>query len=358
MNETLAAETVAAPSPARAHARRLPFLDWMRGLAVVVMIECHAFNSFTQDDLRDAGPYVLSQFVGGMAAVLFLFLAGVTLSFQMESAWIRQSSSRGRLIQALRRAGYLFALAYLFRLSNWVFAFRVAPFSSVFKVDILNCMGLAMTAMAPAALLPARIRVRFALLAGAAIAALTPLIHNLDWSVVPGPLRDYVTPRAHIFAFFPWAAYLAFGLGVGTILKRLAPERLERAMQWAVLIAFALVAGGQHFSNMPYSVYRRTDFWMDGPTLVVIRLGLCLLAMAGSFLWTEFGAGGGWSWMQTLGKCSLLVYWVHIMIVYGWQVERLKGKLTIAETALATVLVMALMVGLAHLRLRWKAARS
>jgi uncharacterized membrane protein len=45
------------------------------GLAVVIMIECHAFNSFVRMDLRDGGPYVLSQFVGGMAAPLFLFMA-------------------------------------------------------------------------------------------------------------------------------------------------------------------------------------------------------------------------------------------------------------------------------------------
>ena len=65
--------------------KRFPFLDWMRGLAVVVMIQCHAFNAFARLDTRDGGPYVLSQFVGGMAAPLFLFMAGMTTAFQMES---------------------------------------------------------------------------------------------------------------------------------------------------------------------------------------------------------------------------------------------------------------------------------
>ena len=65
--------------------KRFPFLDWTRGLAVLIMIQCHAFNSFTRTDLRQSGPYVLSQFVGGMAAVLFLFMAGMTLAFLMDS---------------------------------------------------------------------------------------------------------------------------------------------------------------------------------------------------------------------------------------------------------------------------------
>jgi len=64
---------------------RLPFLDWMRGLAVLIMFECHTFNSFARLDVRNGGPYVLSQFVGGMAAPLFLFMAGMTFGFQMES---------------------------------------------------------------------------------------------------------------------------------------------------------------------------------------------------------------------------------------------------------------------------------
>ena len=58
----------------------------MRGLAVIIMIQCHAFNSFTRMDLRQSGGYMLSQFVGGMAAPLFLFMAGMTSGFRWR-AW-------------------------------------------------------------------------------------------------------------------------------------------------------------------------------------------------------------------------------------------------------------------------------
>ena len=71
--------------------KRFPFLDWMRGLAVLVMIQCHTFNSFTRLDLRETGSYVMTQFIGGMAAPLFLFMAGMTMAFQMESLEKRES---------------------------------------------------------------------------------------------------------------------------------------------------------------------------------------------------------------------------------------------------------------------------
>ena len=67
------------------------------------MIECHVFNSFTRQDLRTQGAYVLSQFVGGMAGVLFLFLAGVTFAFQMERLEQRAQPFRARL--AARQVG-------------------------------------------------------------------------------------------------------------------------------------------------------------------------------------------------------------------------------------------------------------
>src|SRR5947209_82853 len=86
--------------------KRFPFLDWMRGLAVLIMIQCHTFNSFVRMDVREGGPYVLSQFVGGMAAPLFVFMAGMTLAFQMDSLERREPSAWKRWRVSLRRAAY------------------------------------------------------------------------------------------------------------------------------------------------------------------------------------------------------------------------------------------------------------
>jgi hypothetical protein len=49
---------------------RFPFLDWMRGLALVIMIQVHVFNSFARTDVRNGGVYSLAVFAGGMAGPL------------------------------------------------------------------------------------------------------------------------------------------------------------------------------------------------------------------------------------------------------------------------------------------------
>ena len=334
----------------------------MRGLAVVVMIQCHTFNSFVRMDLRAGGPYVLSQFVGGMAAPLFLFMAGMTLGFQMESLERREARRASRWLVALRRAGYVWGIAYLFRLGNWAGSWPHAMAQEITKVDILNCMGLAMAALAVLAVTPSKSRAQLAAAAGLAITAASPVIANLDWGGVPSLIHEYLAPGLGrgSFAFFPCAAYVAFGLATGTVVKRIDAGRMERLMQWSVLTGSALVFAAQYFSNLPYSIYAKSSFWTDSPALVLIRFGICLLMMAAAYLWTEYGAAPRWSWMQTLGKTSLLVYWVHVMMVYGSWANPIKRTMNEWQTALATLAVMALMVGLAALRLRftdWRADR-
>ncbi len=293
--------------------KRFPFLDWMRGLAVVVMIQCHAFNAFARPDTRDGGAYMLSQFVGGMAAPLFLFMAGMTTAFQMESLARREASPWRRWAAALRRAAYIMGIALLFRFTNWLGSFPNGNLQELTKVDILNCMAVAMAAFAATAAFGAGGRMRFAVLGAAGVAMLSPLLANLPWDGVPPLLREYLVPGVGRgrFPFFPCASYLGFGIAAGLAVKRTTEERMDRLMQWLVLIGIALIFANQYLSDLPYSIYPKSNFWTDSPTLVLIRAGVILACLAGSYLWTEYGASTGWSWMQTLGKTSLMVYWVH-----------------------------------------------
>src|SRR6266567_5606851 len=164
---------------------RFRFLDWMRGLAVVVMIQCHAFNPLTRADLRSGGAYVATQFIGGMAAPLFLFMAGITFAFQMDSLARREPSPLRRWLIALRRAGYILGIAFAFRLTNFIASLPHADPNEIVKVDILNCMGLGMVAFAVTSVFQTKSRVRFAAAAGLAIAAASPLVANLPWDGVP-----------------------------------------------------------------------------------------------------------------------------------------------------------------------------
>src|SRR5581483_8144498 len=283
---------------------RLAYLDWMRGLAAIIMLQGHVFHSFLKPEFRQGGPYVLSQFLGGMPPAIFLFLTGVTFAFLMESRERQGASAGARILASLRRAGYLFGLAFLFRLQLWLFGWPGSPWQDLFKVDILNCMGFAMLVMSAMALFRSAERVRLCAILGLAVAAASPLISELNLSGLHPYLRSYVVPDYNHFSFFPWGAYLAFGLSAGSLIRNLKPEQVDRAMKWAALTGIGIILGATYFSNLPYSLFSRSEYWLNSPAQVLTKLGVMLMVLAAAYLWTQYGAGEGWSWVRQFGTTS------------------------------------------------------
>ena len=145
----------------RASTYRLEYLDWVRGIAALIMLQGHVFDSFTRQDLRSGGAYLFSQFVGGMPPAIFLFLTGVTLAFLMDSTERKGMGPAFRVIEAFRRSGYLFFLAFAFRLQAFTFGFPAATWQDLLKVDVLNCMGFCIAIFSLMAVFTTRERIRF-----------------------------------------------------------------------------------------------------------------------------------------------------------------------------------------------------
>jgi fucose 4-O-acetylase-like acetyltransferase len=118
-----------------------------------------------------------------------------------------------------------------------------------------------------------------------------------------------------------------------------------------------LIIGGQYFSNMPYSLYPKSEFWLDSPGLIIIKLGVVMLVIGFAYLWNAMPLAASWSWVRQLGTTSLLVYWVHIELVYGRWFGWLKGSMSNVACGIAAIIVILLMVGLSVLRTRWTAVR-
>jgi uncharacterized membrane protein len=333
---------------------RLAFLDWTRGVAAIIMLQGHVFHSFTRPDLRESGLYVGSQFVGGMPPAIFLFLVGVTLAFLMDGRERQGLPALARIWAAARRSGYLFGIAILFRLQLWLFGLPASPWQDLLKVDILNAMGLAVLLLSVMAVFRTADRVRACAALGLAIAAVSPLVSQIDWSVLPAPLGSYFAPDYNSFGFFPWAAFAAFGLSAGSIIRMAGSDHLERIMQWSALMGFGLVLGGMYFSEFPYSVYPKSEFWLDSPWLIFIKLGVILLMLSFAYLWSRQPAARKWSWVRQFGITSLLVYWVHIELIYGRWFWFWKESLTLAQTCIAAVGLILLMLLLSRASTDWR----
>jgi peptidoglycan/LPS O-acetylase OafA/YrhL len=124
-------------------------------------------------------------------------------------------------------------------------------------------------------------------------------------------------------------------------------------MQWAALLGLGLILAARFCGDLPYSLYPSSEYWLNGPWLILIKLGVLLLVMAAAYLWTQYGASLGWSWIRQFGTTSLLVYWVHTELVYGRWLYYWKERLTPLQTAFASAGVILLMLLLSVLKTNW-----
>ena len=340
-------------SPIAAGRNRIVFIDWLRGLAALIMLQGHTFHAFLRPEEREGPAFYLSILLGGQAAAIFLFLTGITYGMGMNRR--EHLGPWQRMVAALKRARYLFLLAVLFRLQTWSFSWPRAPWSDLLHVDVLNLMGATAALLALLALASGTQRFRWAAAAGIVFAVAAPLMADSVFGRLPAALRAYVVPTGDGFSMFPWGAYLAFGVAAGSVIPLIERAAWSRVMQWAALVGFALLAGGEYFGNLPWSIYAHSDFWLNSPALTACKMGNTLLLGAASFLWTEYFSVG-WSWVRLLGVNSLAVYWVHIELVYGRWFNGYREKLTAWECVGVAATLIVLMTAMSFAIMRVKQA--
>src|ERR1700690_1236594 len=69
-----------APAMTPSAPSRLAYIDWMRGLACVLMFQTHCYDSWLGGGARKSTFFMWSQDAGTFPAPLFLFLAGISFA--------------------------------------------------------------------------------------------------------------------------------------------------------------------------------------------------------------------------------------------------------------------------------------
>jgi uncharacterized membrane protein len=341
---------------------RLGYLDWLRGWAVLIMIEAHVFDAWTRPDEKAREAYGLLMVLGGMGAPSFLFLAGVGVALAA-SAHMGRGRSHVEASRIVRRRGWqIFLYAFLFRFQSYVLGgFTYA--AGLLKVDVLNVMGPAMVVTASAWRLPGTRTTRaLALAAGTvAIATMTAAVRDAAWpAVLPDFLEEYLrpSPGRGTFTLFPWAGFVLAGGVLGVAIdggRRWAPWRLHLAITLAGLV----LAGGAWWASHQPALFPTARFWTSSPAFFALRVGLLVLAVPVAWLWSV----RPWRLsdvrpLEVLGVGSLLVYFVHVELVYGWISTPLKRSLTLEQGAIAWLLLTVAMYGLVVAWERRRAAKA
>ena len=352
---------------------RLAYIDWMRGLACVLMFQTHCYDSWLSPSARQSKFFMYSQLGGTFPAPLFLFLAGISFALVTEKLWKKNLPPAQIAHATIRRGAEIFAFGLLFRLQEYLIAWGWAPLSDLLRVDILNTIGLSMMLMGVVCWLVLSLhcgaQARLALvLASAGTALLISLLTPPLWTTwrpnwLPWPLESYIngvhnlgTPQAGLFPIFPWIAFAFVGLASGFILQsQWARQRETATFFLAGAAGLVFIATARWLDAQPHQLYAIYDYWHTSPNFWLIRVGMLLVILTASYAWCRWGAEPwGFSPLIQLGQASLLVYWVHIEFVYGRFSILPKHSVGFRTASLGLLTIFLAMLLLAFLRTRLK----
>ena len=370
--------------------KRLSYIDWMRGLACVLMFQTHCYDSWLSPQARNSATFVWSQLLGTLPAPLFIFLAGISFALVTERLREKGGTSSAIAKTTIRRGAEIFALGILFRLQEYALGYRWVPWTDLLRVDILNILGLSMILMgilcwlsagrssanasvpAPAVSSNVASSRNGGIFAGLFTAALVAMATPHLWttyrpSQLPWPFESYINgvhnfghPQPWLFPLFPWSAFAFVGLAVGFLLFTDLAKRYE-ALIFAALGGTGILACflSIKFDESSLQLYPVYDYWHTSPNFFLMRCGILLIILFCVYAWCRWGlAQLGFSPIIQLGKTSLLVYWVHIEFVYGRLSILPKHKCTVLQASVGLLVIFLAMLGLSLLRTNWKSRHA
>ncbi len=406
------AATPIIPKPSR-----LAYIDWMRGLAVVFMFQTHCYDAWLGGDARHSSVMEWSQRGGTLPALLFLSLAGASVAFVTSKMREQGASAEKVLSFTFKRGAEIFAYGIGFRVLEYALGLGWAPWTDLFRVDVLNIIGLSMIAMAVMNYVAAKVvelysrlvphphrptlavrvggdtaqsatltRLRnlsgwMALTTAIAISALSPMM----WTVwrprwLPWELETYINgvhiydkPQSWLFPIFPWMGLAFLGLALGFVIGSHWAKKHEVTMAAiAGLLGVALFFGTSYvvsgLTALGLQVYptESYDFWHTSVDFFVIRFGLVLMVLWIAFAWCRWGWGARPIFGErftvrpliSLGQNSMMVYVVHIEMVYGLFTILKPRAATVPQASMGLFVIFLAMLVMTKTRFamrgRWK----
>ncbi len=306
---------------------RLVYIDRLRGWAVFVMIETHVVNALLCPDIKSQPLFQVLSFVNGLVAPSFLFCAGFAFAITLGKRWGEYVALRPALWKYISRMLFILVVAYSLHLPFFSFTRLrdledAAAWLPFFQVDILQVIAVTLLIMM---LLAVALRSRRTLLIAlyslsAVVVFAAPIIRDLDYSTSPVWLRTYFTTAYRSqFPLFPWSAFLICGALIGWyMLDSRAAGREAAARKRLMVLSLGALVLSLAAEVLPWNLYPGHAFFKASPEFFFVRLALVVIALA-ALAWNEERGGVRKSTPILLfGQESLLVYVVHLLVVYGY----------------------------------------
>jgi uncharacterized membrane protein len=304
---------------------RILFIDLARAIAVLLMVQGHTIDALLHPDFRTSLQYNAWLYLRGLTSCTFLFLSGAAFSLTALRHWNEQRRLSRRAVKRIRRLVFFLALGYFVHFPMGKFThLRYATderWRSFLVVDVLQNVALTLLLLQALMWLTRTPRIFAVVCAWVAglVVGLTPIVHGVDFQAyVPLWLASYMNHRTgSLFPLFPWAGFTllgaTFGVTAGPWATRDHLQPLARGL-FLTGAALAIAAGlAGEYGLFEYGVH---DWWRASPLSFVQRFGSVLLLLSvvatiGHYV-TRLTPP-----LQGLAEESLLVYAVHVALLYG-----------------------------------------
>lgn len=307
----LAAEPAPRPS-GRPPSRREVYIDAFRGLMALVMVQGHLCETLLTPELRADPVYRFQVLFHGSTAPGFLFASGFVAGLPRAPLSLTAAVRRARRLLFVLGLGYALHLPYL---SLWKTVEEATPaeLRVLFAADALQTIAVTQLLVLYVQRLAGRRWVWVAAALAVAILALGPLVWSSGVSSTLPPWLGAYLDRSHgsMFPVFPFSATVLAGTVAGAHLGRQDRRtRGRRSLRWGL----GLLAAGAALS---WALWDEVWFWGVSPGYALLRLGALVLLLRG----VESAAARGWPGigeLALLGHETLLVYVLHLYLLFGW----------------------------------------
>jgi uncharacterized membrane protein len=341
---------------------RLLFIDLLRGWAILVMIEVHVFNAFIIPALKETWWFSILNFINGLVAPSFLFISGFAFIISTQSQHDELHKFGSLFRKKMMRIGLIFLVGYSLHVPFFSLAkiFREATpqlWLSFYNVDILQNIGVGLLYI-----LLARVFIKsdkafyyFLFVSSIVFVFISPYIWDHDFArYFPIPIASYFNPvYGSFFPLFPWIGFLLVGAVCSILYLRAREAGNEKNFMIQITIFGLILIAIGHFYLSP--IFPRTYTAIKPhPVFFLERLGYVMVLLSLCWYYISKVETKGGLVIET-GKESLLIYWLHLQIIYRmlWRGESfdsmIKQSYNPWQCLLFTIGLIIVMMGVARI---------
>ncbi|MBL7974974.1 MAG: DUF1624 domain-containing protein [Candidatus Kapabacteria bacterium] len=317
------------PTTSTPSTSRLVLLDAVKILAMIMMMQGHTLDGLvrpTELDIYNL-PWSIWHLMRGFTAPVFLTVSGMLFAITLKR------NDQGQISKLLawkrvRWALILMVIGYLmvFPANNIIHLFWVNAdgWKMFFQTNILqlNAVTLALVTLTAYKTYSNKTLGIVSFAIAMFITLVTPFVNmSVNWfNFLPEGIAAFLSyAHGSIFPIFPFSSYMFFGVAAGTVLQRVPKEERFSYLKrnsWKVGLTLASIGGALAY-GLPYiPLYPPHDFLLSSPATVFLRTAFVFFMISAvAVIYPIFRKQE--NTVALFGKQSLVIYVVHLVLLFG-----------------------------------------